>query len=352
MQDSPIAVARYGSAGASARVRLHDWFAHLSVVPEHWDYLGGSNNQMGTLLRQLPEVAKAELRLRTSSSRLRGRTLIMSRGATPFSSGHLERSLLRRAGHSVYDFDDAIFASQSSAARKVWERSVAAADVVIAGSEVLAEAASTIRSDVELIPSCVEPDHYVMKRSYEITGSPRAVWIGSPSTERFLVDISDELLELNRLLGLRLKVISAGNASLGSLDAMVDRVSWSPDTFRDQIADADFGLMPLPDNAFERGKCAYKLLQYGAAALPGIGSPVGANVQALTRLGGIAAASSGRSWIDAITGVIEATPEEREKMGALARTGVEEHYSYSSWAAKWLRATGLGNVRVSDGRNG
>lgn len=347
-RNGPIAVARYGATGASARVRLHDWFAHCGIRPEYWDYLGGSNNRLRTLLRQAPQVAKEEFRLRRSTPMVAGRTLVLSRGASPFSSGALEHDLLVRAGHAVYDFDDAIFAASPSrlsrrlwSENKVWDRCLEAADIVIAGSEFLAEVASSVRRDVVMIPSCVEPESYVRKRDYDISGSPRAVWIGSPSTEQFLINIADDLLLLNRRSGMRLKVISSGNRSLGALDTIVDRVDWSASSFSREIADADFGLMPLPDTEFERGKCAYKLLQYGACGLPLAGSPVGANVQALARLQGVSVVASRHAWVDAITSLLEASPKTRAELGGAGREGVEQHYSYAQWAPTWLKATGL-----------
>lgn len=270
----------------------------------------------------------------------------MSRGASPFSSGSLEESLLRGAAFSVYDFDDAIYARSPSLTRrfwseqKVWERCVKAADIVIAGSEVLAESAAKIRNDVVLIPSCVETDNYTLKQDYEIDQTPVAVWIGSPSTERFLGGIADALLALHRKWGLRVRVISSGNASLGLLDPLIDRIQWDRNTFQQHLSSADLGIMPLPDTLFERGKCAYKLLQYGATGLPSVGSPVGANVQALHRIGGLAASSS-QDWENSVSAILEATVDERKSMGAASRRGVDDHYSFRSWAETWLLTTRL-----------
>ena len=72
-------------------------------------------------------------------------------------------------------------------------------------------------------------------------------------------------------------MISGGNRSLGTLDGMIERVEWSPRGFAAELAAADVGLAPLRDDEFARGKYAYKSIQYGAAALPIVGSPVGTN---------------------------------------------------------------------------
>ena len=45
--------------------------------------------------------------------------------------------------------------------------------------------------------------------------------------------------------------------------------------------EAVVGLMPLPDTPWTRGKCAYKLIQCMACAIPVVASRVGANVEAV-----------------------------------------------------------------------
>ena len=55
--------------------------------------------------------------------------------------------------------------------------------------------------------------------------------------------------------------------------------AWTEDSEIARIAAFDVGIMPLHDTPWERGKCAYKLLQVMAAGKPVIASPVGANRQ-------------------------------------------------------------------------
>ena len=61
-----------------------------------------------------------------------------------------------------------------------WTHAVAAADVVIAGNEDLAERASRTARNVYVIPSCIEPRAYAPRLSYALNDPPRIVWVGYP----------------------------------------------------------------------------------------------------------------------------------------------------------------------------
>jgi len=342
MKPELTAVLPYGRTGASSRVRVLDWIDELDLDARVLDYGGQANNRPATLLRHPLQTMKGELRNRTgirSPSRV-----IISREASPFSRGGLEARLLHDASYGVYDFDDALFNDHGTALRKVFakahkcESAVKAADHVIAGSDYLAEWASRRNRQVTLIPSCVRPGSYRTKSSWTISGSPRLVWMGSRSTETFLVSISAALLHVHRINGARLTVVSSpGQHSLGELDVMVDRVPWTLSAFSTVLASGDVGLGPLEDTPYARGKCAYKLLQYAACALPVVGSPVGANELALKRFEGLAPTSNDE-WIDALCEVIDERPAIRESRGLAARQAVTSHYSFDAWASTWRRA--------------
>ncbi|GAA3735534.1 hypothetical protein GCM10022239_09470 [Leifsonia bigeumensis] len=343
----PITVSSYGPGGASTRVRLHDWLAHLGLEGENYGFLGRSSNPPREVLKQPIAAFRAEARLWRLAGRVSQRTLLLGREATPFGRGGLEAHLLSKAGHGIYDYDDALYVGYPRALAallrpidRVWQKAVRAADIVIAGSEILAEPAEKLANEVVVIPSCIEPSKYLLKSSYAIEKAPRAVWLGSPSTEPYLAMIAEPLLKLHRELGLRLTLISAGNRSHGLLDAMTDRVQWSPEQFATELTQADLGIMPLPDDEWARGKCAYKLLQYAAAGLPTVGSAVGANISALSKVSGTAV-HVGDDWADAIRSIIELGETQRASLGAAARTGVVQHFSYGVWAASWRAATGL-----------
>ncbi|NYF27182.1 MULTISPECIES: glycosyltransferase family 1 protein [unclassified Microbacterium] len=327
----------YGRSAGSARVRVFDWLDRLEVPAVTHSYLDGATNSGRSLLKSPRRLLAAEAELRRRPPR--DARVLVSRQASPLSRGGVERRLLSGERVGIYDFDDALHLDRRGPFPKaaIWRAAVGAADVVIAGNATLAEAASRINPRVTVIPSCVDPADYSRKTSFDIGETPRAIWIGSPATERYLRDIESALLYAHERTGMRLTVVSAGDAELGPLDAIVDRVAWSPQTFGAVLADADLGLMPTPDSAWSRGKCGYKLLQYGAAGIPMMGDPVGVNAEILRRGDGIAPESAD-DWADALTGFFSESATRRAERGAAGHRTVRDHYSFSAWESVWRQA--------------
>jgi len=340
-------VGCYGPAGASSRVRVFDWLSHLELDADVHSYLGTSSLRPSIVGRHPLGALKAEFDLRRLASSRIDRLLI-SREASPFSSGEIESRLLLNANHGVLDIDDGLMwdirnwrdpAAIFPKPVKI-TRAARVADVVIAGNETLLDWARPLAHYAVYIPSCVEPSDYLLPSSYEIIGRPRIVWLGSPSTEPFLRMIEKALLRVNFMTGARLTVISGGQRSLGPLDAIVDREQWSLHTVARLLAAADVAIAPMPDTQFTRGKCAYKILQYGASGLPIITSPVGANSVAACYLGAKSASTS-EEWVHTLLESIEAPAIDRALSGQQALSGVVQNYSFSAWSKEWKDALSI-----------
>jgi glycosyltransferase involved in cell wall biosynthesis len=88
----------------------------------------------------------------------------------------------------------------------------------------------------------------------------------------------------------------------------------------------DIGVMPLDDGPWEQGKCGYKIVQYMAAGLPVVASPVGSNRTIVTDgLTGLFASSPGE-WAHAIERLAR-EPDTRVSMGAAGRARCELLYT-------------------------
>jgi glycosyltransferase involved in cell wall biosynthesis len=340
-------VTPYGRSAGSSRVRAFSWVDRTRLHIQTHSYLSGHNADPRQLMTGPRRVLQAELELRMLA-RSRPQWLLLHREASPLSRGGLETDLLASADLAIYDFDDALYCDWGAGPR--WRRlapkapkALAAArraDRVIAGNEVLADWASQIARDVVVVPSCVAVEQYRQKTNYRLSDPPRLVWIGSADNEPVLTTITGELSELNRRCGARLTLIGTTRASLGVLEAMIDRHAWSEQMQHEALATADVGLMPLSDDPYSRGKCGYKLLQYAAAGLPAVASPIGTNASILAALG-LPAARSARDWVDAVLAILELSDGERALLGRRARERVTAQYSYDAWMSRWQEAVGL-----------
>lgn len=343
----PFVVASpYGSRAPSTRVRLYEWLAHLGLSAERHEYAGLGHNSPGALARQPRAALAAERRTRALAETVATRTVVLSREASPFGWGDTEAALLRAAALGVYDLDDALFADRAGWRRVLGKeekcrRALVSADRVVVGNDYLANYACDHARDVVVIPTCVEPGDYVLSGAPEILERPRIVWLGSASTESYLVGIAPALREVAKRTGAEVLVISvARETEHPELDGLVTRVPWQPATFADHLASAHVAIGPLNDDVYARGKCAYKLLQYGATGLPVVASPVGANALAIERFSAWPATTI-EDWVDQLVTVISLDAKFRAEAGARARAAVEEHYSFAAWAPDWMKTVGM-----------
>ena len=126
-----------------------------------------------------------------------------------------------------------------------------------------------------------------------------------------------------------MKLLAVGAAQLPR-EHWIEQRAWTSRSEAQLLSRFDVGIMPLSDDPWARGKCGYKLLQYYAAGVPAVASPVGVNVALLERGGGIAAATS-REWQAALTEFAH-DPAARRDAGLAGRRLAEREYSYQHWA--------------------
>ena len=245
-----------------------------------------------------------------------------------------ERWLVRRrARRIVYDFDDAIYFGKPDrpggepdrSPRRVrkFDATCAIADLVTAGNATLASAARRRAHRVEIVPTGIDLAGYPARVPRK--GASRIAWIGLPGNLPYLARVEEALCRLaQRRPGLRLVVVS--ERAPASYAAPIEFVPWSRDTEAAVLADCDVGIMPLDDDDWTRGKGGFKLLQYMAAGLPTVASPVGVNTE-ITVDGetGYLASTTGE-WEDRIERLL-GDAGLRERQGLAGRRRVEENYA-------------------------
>jgi hypothetical protein len=245
-----------------------------------------------------------------------------------------ERWLVRRrARHIAYDFDDAIYfgkpdrpgAPPDRSARRVrkFEATCAISDLVTAGNATLASAARRTGRRVEIVPTGIDLSPYGPLSARETTG--RVAWIGLPGNLPYLARVEEPLRRLAaRRAGTRLVVVS--ERAPASFAAPIELVAWSKATEAAALSGCDVGIMPLDDDDWTRGKGGFKLLQYMAAGLPTVASPVGVNTEITVDGETGFLASTPEEWESRIESLL-ADPERRQRMGSAGRRRVEERYA-------------------------
>ena len=258
--------------------------------------------------------------------------IVFQRPMTELPTVALER-WAARGRKTIFDFDDAIFERRWGAAAK-FRRLVALVDRVAAGNRHLAAAAAAPDKTV-IIPTAVDTERFASTPPRPVRGREVVVgWTGLSGNYRQLAHRAAGIARALRRTGARFVVISdrPPPRSLAALNA--EFVRWRPESEVADLAALDIGVMPLPDGPYERGKCAFKLLQYMALGRPGVASPVGANTEVVTeRVDGFLP-DSDDAWEEALTLLIE-DPALRQEMGARARARVEGAYSLAVVADRY-----------------
>lgn len=244
-----------------------------------------------------------------------------------------ELAMLKTTGRKIiFELDDAIFADPPFAIpvkRKGMDLerwvagTVSIADEVIAGNTYLAEWARQYCRRVEIIPTCLDLAAYVpMGRmsSREVTLG----WVGMGHNLFYVRQIRRALERvLDRYPDACLKILSDEPLELNG--RVVNQRWMEPNQVRD-IAAFDIGLMPLTDDSYSRGKCAYKALQYMALKVPPVVSPVGMNCEVVEHGRNGLLASTEEDWVEALSHLIEDS-DLRRRLGESARVTVEQKYS-------------------------
>lgn len=235
----------------------------------------------------------------------------------------------------IFDFDDAIFAVSPHRAKTLVEkftdthrvaRIIARCDAVIAGNNYLADYARAYNNNVVVIPTSIDLARYPVKQIIDLApGEPFIIgWIGMPGSLPYLNILRPAFQELALKHNILVRIIGAQNYDCPGVQ--VEHLSWSLQEEVNQILTFDMGVMPLTEHDEALGKCGLKLLQYMAAGIPAVASPVSANKDIVTDGVNGCLALSVDEWVEKMCGLIRST-QLRQVIGRRGRETVEKHFS-------------------------
>lgn len=264
--------------------------------------------------------------LRAGSARL----IHIERELFPLPTSWPERAAGRVAPY-VLEFDDAVFLRPGLGGK--YPRLLRGAAAVIAGNGWLAEYAGRHNRRVHVVPTVVPVSRCAARTEYGIRpGSPARVgWVGLASNLASLAPLAEPLARLARERPLELRVISARPARLPGVPTRFAPWREAEDARLGEVLDV--GLMPLADTAWNRGKCGLKILQYMAAGLPVVASPVGVNREIVRDGENGFLARSQEEWYEMLR-ILLSDEGLRARMGRKGRETVEREYSLETWGPR------------------
>jgi len=332
-----LLLSRYGKLGASSRLRLFQYIPFLErtgievVVSPFFDdvYL---NHLYSTGKRRFKNAYAAYLRrFRAVKSARNYSTVWIEKEVFPFLPAWFETLIIRSGVPYVVDYDDAIFhnydqhrlAVVHGLLGKKLDSLLANSKCVTVGNGYLE---SYVRSHgakiVRRIPTVVDI------RRFNVVEEPdskelRIGWIGSAATTKYLYLVQDalKLLSIERPI----RLITIGASPLHDYDVPLEQHPWSENSEAQLLASVHVGIMPLPDNPWERGKCGYKLIQYMACGRPVVASPVGVNRDIVMNAVGYLADGT-EEWAQSLRAFAD-NPGHRRSCGGEGRRLVEREYS-------------------------
>ena len=268
----------------------------------------------------------------------------------------------------IADYDDAIFHNYDQSSNPVIKkflgnkinRVMRYSGTVVAGNQYLAEyAQESGAKNIKIIPTVIDLERYPTKNNDQnvpllpnvilsgvegkagergVSDSGKFVvgWIGTKTTlEKHLLPCREWIKALqDQDSSISFHIV--GITEDMDLGKNVKYIQWSEESEVSEIVKMDVGIMPLQDSEWEKGKCAYKLIQYAACGIPGVASNVGMNKDVCidNETGFIAGNSD--EWKKKIIG-IKNNSEQRLRMGSNARKLVEEKYCIQVTSKKWIK---------------
>jgi glycosyltransferase involved in cell wall biosynthesis len=205
------------------------------------------------------------------------------------------------------------------------------ADHIVSANAYLADFLSRYSSRITIVPSVVET-RAVRPRRHEDRSELVVGWIGSPTTAPYLLRVTRVLARVSRELSDRsLRLLIVGGTMPSKNGFAVESVPWSVDNELDALERIDVGLMPMPDNAWTRGKAAYKALQYMSAGIPVVGDDVGVASSVIEHEKSGFIVRTEDEWVEALLALAR-DARSRARLGDRGRLRVEGDFSVLRWA--------------------
>lgn len=276
---------RYSYCGASSRLRFMQFIPLLEKsgfeihCSSFFDdaylqklYSGKKRN----ILSLLKYYRNRKKQMRLSSD---GTPAVIEYELLPYLPYCCEAAFLKKHPY-ILNFDDAVDLHYENLPflKNKYPHLIANAAGIITANDMLTEKYRRWNSNILKLPT-IPPS--VITCGDQKPDRLTVIWTGTPVTYKFLAGRSAALQLAAEHIDYELLIVAGKD--LPPIPGVKCRMlDWSEQLEAEALASAHFGIMPLPDTPFARGKSAYKLICYLRAGIPGIASPVGENCNVIS----------------------------------------------------------------------
>jgi glycosyltransferase involved in cell wall biosynthesis len=192
-------------------------------------------------------------------------------------STFFESLLVKINPHLIFDFDDALFVQNEPKITSL----VKLAQRCVCGNDYLADFARKHNPNTSVIPTAIDTDKF-QQRSQKDEQTLTIGWTGTSGNYEFFSEkmIDDIARVLKETPHTRFLFI-CDRPPDERFHFQYDYLPWRAESEITDLQQIDIGLMPLIDSPWSRGKCGFKLIQYGAIGIASLASDVGVNADVI-----------------------------------------------------------------------
>ena len=237
----------------------------------------------------------------------------------------------------IYDFDDAIWLANTSEANRIaasfkWHHKVDSicrwAYKNSCGNAYLAAYARQFNASTVVNPTTIDTVHLHNQVRDQLAPGPLVIgWTGTHSTLKYLLPVVPVLAQLEAEgLKFEFRVISNQPPAFSQPLKSLRFIPWQKATEIPDLLTFHVGLMPLEDDKWAQGKCAFKALQYMALGIPALVSPVGMNTEVVQDAVNGYICREPADWYSRLRQLLT-DAQHRQQLGQAARQTIEQRYS-------------------------
>ena len=304
-------LTKYTSQSASSRYRYFLYInellqqnvnieidSFLDILYVHNLYANNKKNK----LRLLFSYFKRVFVLLNSS-----KNILIEYEALPYVPYFIERLFLKNKNY-ILNFDDNVWVTYENKylLHKKFDNLVKNASGVIVANEFLKDKVIKLNDNIIKIPTVIDLESYKVDEQTKKFDKFTIVWIGSPSTYKYIKSHAHIFKKLSSIISYKLVIIATKILQDDDIKD-VDMVfyDWSADKEVEILKKSHIGIMPLDADSFSQGKSAFKIIQYLATGLPTVASGIGENCNVVRNNETGFLVNSEDEWINAIVNLYE-----------------------------------------------